>query len=133
MLPIGRGQDKVIEQVREGGTRDGHLQIVHRSKVRGPQPARRMFLREEHFLGRAMQGLPLPHTPLEGAAQGVGILPRVRPLQPIPEGLGLQTRLLLQLLGHGRPDFRQRVRPGPPGPRLAGLTRQLAQVAILAG
>lgn len=133
MLPIGRGQDKVIEQVREGSTRDRHLQIVHRRKVRGPQPAREMLLREEHLLGRAMQGLPLPHAPFERAAHGVGILPRLRPLQPVPEGLGLQTRLLLQLLGHNRPDFRECVGPGPPGPRLAGFMRQLAELAILAG
>jgi hypothetical protein len=133
MLPIGIGQDKVIQQVRERLAGDGHLQVIHRSEIRGPQPARGMLLREEHLLGRAMQGLPLPHAPLESSPHGVGILPRLCPLQPIPEGLGLQTRLSLQLLGHHRPDFRERIRPGPPSPRLAGFARQLAQLAILAG
>jgi hypothetical protein len=133
MLPIGIRQDKVIEQVRERLARDGYLQVVHGSEIRGRQPARRMRLWEEHLLGRAMQGLPLTHTPLERAPHGVGILPRLGPLQPVPESLGLQTRLPLQLLSHRRPDFRESIRPGPPGPRLAGFTGQLAKLAIFAG
>jgi hypothetical protein len=89
VLPVGICQDKVIEQVRKGHACNGHLQIVHRSEVRGCQPARAVFLAEEYLLGRAVQTLPLPHTPLEGPAQGVRILTRLRPLQPVPEGLRL--------------------------------------------
>jgi hypothetical protein len=88
ILPIGMRQDKVIEQVGKGRVRDGHLQIIHRGEIRSRQPPWRVLLRKKHFLGRAVQRLPLPHAPLEGPAHGLRILPRVRPLQPVPEGLG---------------------------------------------
>jgi hypothetical protein len=132
MLPIGMGQHEVIEQVGKGHARDGHLQLIHRGKIRSRQSARWVFLSEKDLLGHAVQRLPLPHAPLEGAALGVRILPRMGALQPVPERLGLQAWLELQLLDHRRPDLCQRIRPGPPRPWLAGLTRELTKIAILA-
>jgi hypothetical protein len=67
VLPVRIGQHEVIHQVRQRHPRDGHLQIIHDGEVRSRQATRRVFLCEEHFFARAVQGLPLPDTPLEGA------------------------------------------------------------------
>jgi hypothetical protein len=82
-----------------------------------------MHLRKEHFFGRPVLGLPLPHPALEGPPRRRGTLARLRLLQPVPQGLGLQAWLLLQLRRHGWPHFGERVRPGPPGPGLAEFRR----------
>lgn len=121
MLPIGMRQHEMVQQVWQGLALNGHLQVVHRREVGSGQPAGSMHLGKEHFLGRPVLGLPLPHASFQGPPRRLGTCARLGALHPVPQGLGLQAWLLLQLLGHGRPYLGERVRPGPPGSRLARL------------
>jgi len=89
VLPIRMGQDEVIEQVRKRHPRNAHVQIVQRREIRSRQPTGGVFLREEHLLGRAVLGLPLPHAALEGPPHRLRVFPRLRALQPLPQRLGL--------------------------------------------
>src|SRR5262249_3702756 len=75
---------------------------------------------------------PLPRPPLERAELPVLEPPRVRPLQPEEQGLGLQPGTRLQLRTHFFPDVRERILPGPPLPRPdADLAGKLPDLAIL--
>lgn len=89
VLPVGMSQHEMVQQVREGRALNRHLQIVHRREVGGGQAAGRVLLGKEHLLARAVLGLPLPHPPLQGPPRRLRALARVRPLQPVPERLGL--------------------------------------------
>jgi hypothetical protein len=133
VLPVGMGQHEVVQQVREGRALNGDLQVVHRREVGGRQSAGRVLLGEEDFLGRAVLGFPLSHAPLESAAGRLGALAGLGLLQPVPEGLGLQAGLLLQLFGHRSPDLGEGIRACPPGVGLACFLGGLTEVAILPG
>ena len=78
-LPVRVSQHEVVDQVREGMTREGNAQVVAVAEVRCRQPTGVMNLGEEDFLGRSLLGTP----PLESSLQGphltvreaAGILP----------------------------------------------------------
>jgi hypothetical protein len=123
VLPVGMRQHKMIHKVSKRSARDRHLQVVHRREIRGRQATGGVHLRKEHFLGRPVLGLPLPHPPLQRSPRRGGALARLRLLQPVPQRLGLQAWFPLQLSGHGGPNFGQRVRPGPPASWLAQFCR----------
>ena len=89
MLPVRVRQHEVVQQVRERLALDRHPKTVHVREVRRAQPARLMHLAEEHFLGRPVLRLPLPHTTLQGASLGRPIPLWVLLLQPFQQRLGL--------------------------------------------
>ncbi len=95
MLPVRVGQHEVIQQVREGRPADGYPQFVHGGEIGCRQPPGQMLLCEKHLFGRAVQGLPPPHPPLKSPPHRRGVLPRLRLLDPVPEGLGLEPGLTL--------------------------------------
>src|SRR5262249_25380200 len=89
-LPVGVGQQEVIDRVikRLAGERD--VQVVHASEVRGPQLAGRVDLIEEALLGRAFDGPPRFDLPLQGAELAVLEPPRESALEILEEGLGME-------------------------------------------
>jgi hypothetical protein len=121
VFPVRVRQDKVINQMVEAHTLDGHLQVVHPGKVRSRQTTGGMLLGKEHFFGRSMLGLPLTNPAFQRASHRGRILPRMRLLQPIPKGLGHQGWRALQQGHQFGPDFCQRIGPRPPGMRLVCL------------
>jgi hypothetical protein len=131
-LPVRVGQHKVVNQVRKRLAANGDLQAAAMRKVRGTQPPRFMNLSEEHFFGRAVQGPPLFDPPLQGPHLTLGEAPRMLPLQPGEQGLGLQAAVERQLLFDLRPDLGKGVQSRSPGMFHAYLAGQLAESAILA-
>jgi hypothetical protein len=121
----------VVDQVGERLPLEGHAQLVHAAEVGGAQAPWLGDLGEEHFSGRPVLGLPLPHPPLQGAARPPPVALRILLLQPPEQGLGLQGRLALEQFLQARPDVGERVGPGPPGPGGTGLARELGPVAVL--
>jgi hypothetical protein len=53
-------------------TGNRHSQRIHPSEVGGGQDARRMDLREEHFLPRALRTAPMSYAPFECPPLRVG-------------------------------------------------------------
>jgi hypothetical protein len=104
VLPVRPGQHEVVQKVRKRLTLDRHAQIVHVREVRGAQPARFMHLAEEHFLGRPVLRLPLPHSTFHRAPLALPVLAGVFTPQPVHQRLGLQARLALQQFFQTRPD-----------------------------
>jgi hypothetical protein len=78
VLPVGMRQHEMVQQVREGLPRYCHLQVIHRREIRGRQPARCMHLAKEHFLGRPVLRLPLPHPSLQGPPRRLRTFARLR-------------------------------------------------------
>ena len=66
-LAIGIGQDKMVEQVREGYARQGNRQIVHMGEVGLPKPTRQMHLLKDDVASWAGLSAPDGNMPLEGA------------------------------------------------------------------
>ncbi len=132
VLPVRVRQDKVVEQVSESLARNAHAQAVHVCEIGGTEPARLMHLAEEHFLGRTVLRLPLPHPPLQGAPVPLPVLLGLLPFEPLQERLGLQRCLPLQQLLQLRPDAGQRIGPRPPRVRPATFAGQLALIPVLA-
>ena len=130
-LPVRARQHEVINHVREGLPLDRHPEAVHVREVGRPEPSRRMHLGEEQLLGRAMLGLPLPHTPFDGAALALPILPGMFALQPIHQRLGLQAWLTLQHALQQWPNLNERIGTGSPVVRRLALTGQLATIPVL--
>jgi hypothetical protein len=93
-LPVGVGQDEVVDQVREGGALQGDTQFGAVGEVGGGQPSGVVDLGKEDFLGRPVLGPPLLDPPLQGPQLAVGEASGVLPLQGLEEGLGLQARVV---------------------------------------
>jgi hypothetical protein len=66
-LPVGVGQDEVVDQMLEQLAGDGHVQTRHVREVGSTQTTRLVDLREEDLLGRSVQGTPLLDVSLQGA------------------------------------------------------------------
>ena len=62
----------MVEDVGERPAGDRHAQLSDRCEVRQALLAWRMFLREEHFLGRPLQGASLPDVTLQRAQHAIG-------------------------------------------------------------
>jgi hypothetical protein len=57
-LPVGVGEDEVIDQVVERLAEDGDAELGHAGEVALGEPPRLVDLREEHLLGRPFEGAP---------------------------------------------------------------------------
>jgi len=66
-LPVGVGQDEVVDQMLEQLAGDGHVQTRRVREVGSTQTTRLVDLREEDLLGRSVQGTPLLDVSLQGA------------------------------------------------------------------
>jgi hypothetical protein len=130
-LPVRVGQHEVIDHVLERLTLDGHAQAAHPREVRRRQPARFVYLGEEHFLGRTVQRPPATHLPLQGPQLPVDEPARVAALQFLEDRLGLEPRVLLQQFARFRPDLGERVDPSAPGVFRRSLARQLLESLVL--
>lgn len=131
-LPVRIGQHEMVHHVVQGLPIDCHLQVAHPSKVRRAQTSRMVHLREEDFLVRSFGGAPRLHPALERPQLAVLELPRMLPLQPLKQRLGLQLRMLLQLLVDFRPDLFEWVLARPPVMRSLHFAGQPPQVPVLA-
>lgn len=132
-LPVRVGQHEVVDQVREGMTRQGNAQVVAVAEIRGRQPTGVMDLGEEDLLGRSLLGTPLLEASLQGPHLAVWEAARILPLQGLEEGLGLQTGVERQLLLQLSPDLGKGVGACTPVVLHGNLARQLAQPPVLAG
>jgi hypothetical protein len=131
-LPIGVGEHEVVEQVREGMAGKGNAQVVAVREVGGSQPPGVMDLGEENLLGRSLLGPPSLDPPLQCPYLAIGEAARILPLQSLKECLGFQAGVDSQLFFQLRPDLDERIGPCSPGVLHAYLTRQLAQLPVLA-
>jgi hypothetical protein len=132
VLPVRVRQHEVVQQMVERLAADGHAQARHVREVGGAQPARLMDLGEVDLLGGTVRRLPGAHAPLQGPPHRVRVHPRVGTLEPAQQRHRLQARLAGEHLLELRPYRGQRVQPGPPAPRPAGLTGELLQLPVLA-
>lgn len=132
-LPVGVGQDEVVDQVSKRLAVDGHVQITGVGEVGGTQLARLMHLAKEDLLGWPVQGTPLLDVPLQSAQLSLSKAARIEALQPVKHGFGLQAGVEDQLFLDLRPDIGERIGACSPGMLHAYLTGQLAEPAILAG
>ncbi len=95
----------------KGRPGNGDPQVTHGGEVRQAAMARRMVLREEHFLGRALQRAPVADVPLQGAQH------------PVRELVGV----VLSASGvRSRPSFRIDVMLRSPGLRMVRARVQAA-------
>ena len=131
-LPVGVGQDEVVDQVREGAAGQGDAQVGAVAEVGGSQAAGMVDLGEEDLPGGPVLGPPVLDPALQGAQLAVGKAARVLPLQGLEEGLGFQAGALGQLLLDPGPDPVEGVGACPPGVLHAYLTGQRAQAPVLA-
>lgn len=132
-LPVGVGQDEMIEQVVERQPVDGHAQVSAMGEVAGTQTTGVMHLGEEDLLGRPFQGSPLPAATLQGPQLAIGKAAREAALQVSEDGLGLQSGVEAEQRLDLGPNFGEGIHAGPPMPvhgfDLAG---EPAEPAILA-
>jgi len=88
-LPVGVGQDEVVDQVIERTAVDGHAQIGAVGEVAGRQPTGIMHLGEEDLFGRPLLGTPNLASPLQSPQEMVAEAAWETPLQIGQQGLGL--------------------------------------------
>jgi len=131
-LPVGIGEDEVIDQVIEWLAQDGDPELGHAGEIRSGEPTRLVDLREEHLLGRPFEGSPLLDPSLQATELDVGEPTGKAALQVEEEGLGLEARVEPELIDESGPDVLERVLPGPPGVRDSSLTGERVGVAVLA-
>jgi hypothetical protein len=131
-LPVGIGQDEVVDQVVERRAEEGHAEPGHAREVALGEPSRLMDLGEEDLPGWPFEGTPSLDPPLQAPELDVGEPPRKPPLEIDEEGLGLESGIEPEVLDEFEPDVLERVLPGPPGVGDASLTGELFGVAVLA-
>jgi hypothetical protein len=131
-LPVGVGEDEVIDQMVERLAEDGDAELGHAGEVRFGEPPRLVKLCEKHLLGRPFEGSPLFDPSLQNAELDVGKATRESTLEVKEKGLGLESRVELEEFDKFGPDLLERVLPGPPGVRDASLTGEQVGVAVLA-
>ena len=131
-LPVRVRQDEVVDQVVERLAGDGHPQARHVGEVGGTQPAGRVDLGEEHFLGRPLGGPPRLDPPLEGAELSVREHARALPLELLEQGQRLQSRVEGQPLDDAGPDVGEGIRVSTPRVRHPYLAGKPVEPAVLA-
>ena len=132
-FPVRISQNEVVHKVVERLALERDPEPIHAGEIGTRQVAGRVDLSEHHHAARTDRGLPLPHPPLERPPVACGKLTGVLGQQPVEQGLGGQPRLRRQPLGHRRPHFDKRIRPGAIRPRWLRGTRQASRRTILAG
>ena len=131
-LPVGVGEDEVIDHVVERLAEDGDAEFGHAGEVRFGEPTWLVDLGEEHLLGRPFESTPLFDPALQATELDVGEPPRIAALEVEEKGLGLEPRVEPEQFEQIGPDVLERVLPGPPGMRNSPLTGEGVGVAILA-
>jgi hypothetical protein len=131
-LPVGVGENEVIDHVVERLAEDGDAELGHAGEVGFGESPRLMDLSEEDLLGRPFEGSPQFDPSLQNAELDVGKAARESTLKVKEKGLGLESRIELEEFDKFRPDLLERVLPGPPGMRDAALTGERVGVAVLA-
>jgi hypothetical protein len=132
-LPIGVGQDEVVDQMVEGRTSDGHTQVGAVGEVAGTQPSGMVNLREEHLLGRSGKSTPLLDASLQGSQLAIAKASGKAALQVGEQGFGLQSRVEPELLLQLRPHLGEGVGPcAVIAVHASHLAGQLAEPAVLA-
>jgi len=131
-LPVGVGEDEVIDHVVEWLAEDGDAELGHAGEVRFGEPTRLVDLGEEHLLGRPFEGTPMFDATLQRTELDVGEATRETALKVEKEGLGLEARVEPEQVKKFGPDILERVLPGPPGVGNASLTGEGVGVAVLA-
>jgi hypothetical protein len=130
-LPVGIGEDEVIDDVVERLAEDGDSELGHAGKITLGEPARLVDLGEEDLLGGPFEGSPLFDPSLQNAKLDVGKTAGIAALEVKEKGLGLESRVELEEFDKFGPDFLERVLPGPPGVRDLALTGEQVGVAVL--
>ena len=131
-LPVGVGQDEVVDQVVERLAEDGDAEPGHAGEVALGEPAGFVDLGEEHLLGRPFEGPPEFDPALQAPELDVGKTTRESALEVEKEGLGLEARVEPEQFEQIGPDVLERVLPGPPGMGDSSLTGERVGVAVLA-
>jgi hypothetical protein len=131
-LPVGVGRHEVIDQVVERHAGDRDAQLGHVREVRGTEAAGLMVLREEHLLGRPLEGPPQFDPALEGPQLPVGEAAGEPALQVDEQGLGLEAGIEPESFQEFGPDVLEWVPAGPPGVGDLPLTGEPVRVAVLA-
>jgi hypothetical protein len=131
-LPVGVGEDEVIDHVVERLAEDGDAELGHAGEVALGEPARLMDLGEEDLPWRPFEGPPLSDPSLQAPELDVGKPPRIAALQVEEEGLGLEARVEPEQFEEFGPDVLERVLPGPPGAWDSPLAGEPIGVAVLA-
>ncbi len=88
-LPVGVGQDEVVDQMRKGDASQGNAQVGAVSEIGGGQSSGMMNLGKEDLFGRPVFGPPAFESPLQSAQLAIGEASRVVSLESREEGLGL--------------------------------------------
>ncbi len=131
-LPVGVGEDEVIDQVVERLAEDGDAELGHAGEVALGEPTRLVDLGEEDLLGWPFEGTPLFDPSLQATELDVGEPTGKAALQFEEEGLGLEARVEPEQFEEFGPDVLERILPGPPGMRDSSLAGQRVGVAVLA-
>jgi hypothetical protein len=130
-LPVGEGQDEVIDHVIKRLTGQRDPQIVHVSEVGGAELAGRVDLIEEDLLGRTRDGLPRLDLPLQGAELAVGKPTGESALEILEKSLGLEAGMAFQQVLEFGPNVLERILPGLPGSWGQGFTGQAIRLSVL--
>ncbi len=96
MFPAGIDESEVIQPMVEAPAGDRHAESAAVGEVRHPLASWRMVLAEDHFLLGAVDGFPLAHAPLEGAARRRQILVGEAAAKFFQDGHRPQARRFLQ-------------------------------------
>jgi hypothetical protein len=131
-LPVGVGEDEVIDDVVERLAEDGDAELGHAGEVRFGEATRLVDLGEKHLLGRPFEGPPLFDPALQATELDVGESAREAALKVKEKGLGLEARVEPEPFQQFGPNVLERVLPGPPGVRDASLTGERVGVEVLA-
>jgi hypothetical protein len=131
-LPVGVGQDEMIEQVVERLPGDGDTQLVHGGEVGTGQIGGVMDLGELDIDGGSVRGLPVPDPALECAPVRVSECAGVLNLEPLEEGHGQQARFLFESRGDRVPDPGEGIGACAVGARLLVVAGQGGARAVLA-
>ncbi len=132
-LPVGVGQDEVVDHVLERAAVERHAQVGAMREIAGTQASGVMDLGEEDLLGRALQGPPAFDPPLQGPQLAVGEASGEPTLQVGEEGLGLEPGLEPELFLQAGPDVSEGIGSRQPVPvHDLALTGQPVEAEILA-
>ena len=114
-LPIGIGQDEVIDHVIEWLASECDPQVIHVREIRRSQLTGSVNLVEEDLLGRTLGRLPGFDPALQGAELEVGKSAWKATLEILEEGLRLESGIELQQIAKFGPEILERFLLGPPG------------------